>query len=445
MRLVILGAGLSGLSLALFLQDNPVIHKIIVLEKEREIGGLCRSFDFDGRKADIGPHIIFSRDKEVLVFMLSLLGSNKEKHRRNNSIPHRGSWIHYPFENNLSALPEEDCSRCLHTFLNNPYRQYSANNMLQFFLKTFGEGITDLYLRPYNEKIWKFNPVFMNTQMVDRIPRPPDEDIIASAKGEIREGHLHQLYFTYPKSGGIAALIQGIKDRFNNKTEIYTDCEVQSVGRQGKDWLIAAGGQEYFGDLLVSCMPVNKLVNCYQGIDATVVNAAKNLLYNNIVIAIAKISIDRLPKVHTLTIADKEIIFHRLSKIDFLGGEYTNSNSASYMMEYTYPPIDKTGDLPKKVLQEKFVTGLKQLGLVKDDTEVLSFEVRRFPYAYVVYDLQHSSNMKIIRDYFNRQGVLLNGRSGNFEYWNMDRVIKESRDLAIKITDFSGDEQIYDA
>ena len=35
--------------------------------------------------------------------------------------------------------------------------------------------------------------------MVDRIPRPPDDDIIKSAKGIDTEGYKHQLYFHYPK------------------------------------------------------------------------------------------------------------------------------------------------------------------------------------------------------------------------------------------------------
>lgn len=71
-------------------------------------------------------------------------------------------------------------------------------------MKTFGEGITNIYLRPYNEKIWNFDPAFMDTQMVERIPKPPKEDIIRSASGETIDGYVHQLYFSYPISSGIA-------------------------------------------------------------------------------------------------------------------------------------------------------------------------------------------------------------------------------------------------
>lgn len=32
-----------------------------------------------------------------------------------------------------------------------------------------------------------------------------------------------------------------------------------------------------------------------------------------------------------------------------------------------------------------------------------------------------------------RQGVCLNGRFGNFEYWNMDRILRESKNLSERL------------
>ncbi len=186
MKFTILGGGLAGVSLAYFLQDNEKITEIEIIEKDKVIGGICRSFEAtNGIKYDVGPHIIFSKDKEILNFMNELIeeDDNIENHKRSNRIIHNGEFVQYPFENDLSKLPRNDIEKCVNGFLNNPYENYEAKNMLQFFLKTFGEGITNIYLRPYNEKIWKFDPSFMDTQMVDRIPKPPKEDIIKSANG----------------------------------------------------------------------------------------------------------------------------------------------------------------------------------------------------------------------------------------------------------------------
>ena len=149
MKTIILGGGIAGLSFAHFYNKNSII-----LEKEKEIGGLGRSFDFNGIKYDIGPHIIFSKNKEILDLHTRLVKTNRI--RRSNSIYYKNRFIKYPFENDLGSLPDEDKEYCLKEFLNNPYEDYNPDNMLQFFLKTFGEGITRLFLQPYNEKIWKY-------------------------------------------------------------------------------------------------------------------------------------------------------------------------------------------------------------------------------------------------------------------------------------------------
>ena len=257
MRIGIIGGGLSGLSLAYFLQDCDPIGAIDVLEKERTYGGLCRSYEKEGIRYDIGPHILFSKDEQILKLMIELLGENVVRLRRSNKIFYRGRLVKYPFENELSALPEEDKQHCLATFLNNPYESYTPENTWQFFLTTFGEGITNIYLRPYNEKIWKFDPAFMDTQMVERIPKPPREDIIKSAEGLATEGYLHQLHFYYPRKGGIASVVNAFAHALGSKVTIWPSSPVCNIERAGNKWHIEdETGRSRSYDRLVSTMPL---------------------------------------------------------------------------------------------------------------------------------------------------------------------------------------------
>ena len=155
MKVTILGAGMAGLALAYFLQDSPQVSQITLLEKEDRPGGLCRSIKKGQYIYDIGPHIIFSKNEETLTWMRKMIEGNENRLRRSNQILYKDRYIQYPFENDLSKLSKEELTYCITAFKNNPYEEYAASNMLQFFLKTFGEGITNVYLRPYNEKIWK--------------------------------------------------------------------------------------------------------------------------------------------------------------------------------------------------------------------------------------------------------------------------------------------------
>ena len=119
MNYTILGGGLSAISLAYFLQNNQNIDEIHILEKDASPGGICRTFVKNGIEYDVGPHIIFSKNKEILDLMNNLLGKNNEKHRRSNRIIHKKRLVQYPFENDLSKLPPEDIDYCVNSFLHN--------------------------------------------------------------------------------------------------------------------------------------------------------------------------------------------------------------------------------------------------------------------------------------------------------------------------------------
>lgn len=432
MELTILGGGLSAISLAYFLQGRPDITKIRILEKEERCGGLCRTFEKNGVEYDVGPHIIFSKDKEILDFMNGLLGDNIDRIRRSNRILYKKRFVQYPFENDLSKLPDKDKEYCVNAFMHNPYEHYPAENMLQFFLKTFGEGITNSYLRPYNEKIWKYDPCFMDTQMVNRIPKPPKEDILRSAAGETVDGYVHQLYFTYPKKGGTEALVSALAAKLDSgKVEIITSCEVLAVSKEHGKFAVLTKKGKYVSDKLVSTIPVNLLAELYrEDIPDSVKSAARDLKYNSIVIAVVNAAVDKAGDNFAFMVADKEVKFHRLSKLDFLGGHYSLPGSATYMLEITYRKNDLTDLAGDEEIISQVIAGLEKIGFVSGPDDVRFTDIRRFEYAYVIYDLAHRRNMDVIRRYFQEADVYLNGRFGSFEYLNMDAVIRQSKELA---------------
>lgn len=432
MNYTILGGGLSAISLAYYLQENKNIDEIHILEKNNALGGICRTYVKDGIEYDVGPHIIFSKDKEILDLMNNLLGENNEKHRRSNRILHKKRFVQYPFENDLSKLPQEDIDYCVNGFLHNPYENYDAKNMLQFFLKTFGEGITNTYLRPYNEKIWKFDPSFMDTQMVERIPKPPKEDILRSANGETIDGYLHQLYFTYPKQGGTEALIKAFVSKLSDKVKIHTDNKVLKVKKQDEKFVVTTSEKEYLCDKVVSTMPANEFCHIYEDANKPqeILNIADNLRYNSIAICIVNVNKDYAGDNYAFMVADKNVKFHRISKLDFMGERYHIDGTATYMAEITYRKNDLNDKTSDEELTQKVIEGLGAIGFIDSKDDINFADLKRFEYAYVIYDLKHRQNMDAIKEYFASQGIYLNGRFGSFEYLNMDAIIRQSKNLA---------------
>ena len=93
---------------------------------------------------------------------------------------------------------------------------------------------------PYNEKIWNVPAESMAIDWVDgRVPRPPIEDVIKSAVGVETEGNIHQLYFGYPKSGGIEALPRTYAHECEN---ITTEFRIERVWAEGAKWYVKQRG-----------------------------------------------------------------------------------------------------------------------------------------------------------------------------------------------------------
>ena len=437
-KVVILGAGLSGISTAYFLQDFDWVESVTLLEKESRPGGLCRTIEKDGYLYDIGPHILFSKDKEMLELMLSVL-EEKNDLKRSNKILYKQRQVQYPFENDLSKLPEEDLKYCINEFNHNPYEDYEATNMIQFFLKTFGEGITNCYLRPYNEKIWKYDPAFMNTSMVDRIPKPTQEEIQRSAAGETVDGYLHQLYFSYPTTGGIESVPNGFLRKLRpQKCHVYTEKAVTGVRKNDDGYSIQVeDGSTYEADLVISTMPVQALTEAFSGVPDDIHKCVDGLRYNSIAISFVRTPYDLCGENYAFMIPDRNVIFHRISKMDFLGSAYHHGNEATYMVEVTYRKNDKVDAMSDEEFRSKICRGMVDIGFAHNEEDVSILDITKYEYAYVIYDLNHSANMEKIRNYYRTQGVVLNGRFGNFEYWNMDRILRESFELSKRLNEFA--------
>ncbi len=150
MKSGILGGGLTGLALASMVEGDCE-----VLEKEASPGGLCRTFQEKGFRFDIGGHILFSKNEEILKRVLEQLGDNVEKRRRNNKILFNGRFVKYPFENGLNELAKENIFDCLIGFLKNPHP--APTNFKDWILHTFGDGFASKYLIPYNETYLGFS------------------------------------------------------------------------------------------------------------------------------------------------------------------------------------------------------------------------------------------------------------------------------------------------
>ncbi len=425
MRLGILGGGLTGVVLGRLLNFD-----VEILEKNGETGGLCRSLCEDGFTFDYGgSHVIFSRNNDVLKFMVDALGENKVRRRRNTKVLYNGHYVKYPFENGLSDLPKQDNFECLYHYVDAQIREARGHprkpeNFREWIYQTFGQGIAEKYMIPYNEKIWNTKAELMGVEWVrTRIPQPPMEDVIRSSLGIETEGYKHQLYFYYPREGGIQSLIGSIESRVNGK--VTTNFDVSSIRKEDGTWVVSDGNQERVFDKIVSTIPLFELVSALKDVPEEVGDAVSALKYNSLITVMIGVDAPKLNDISWLYIPDRDVKAHRVSFPSNYSPCVAPDGKSSVLAEITCTEGDEIWRKSDENIAREVILELDALKILDKDAVCYS-SVRRSKYAYVIYDLNYPSNIETANRYFNEIGVDLCGRFSQFRYLNMDACIRNA-------------------
>jgi len=425
-KTAILGAGLTGITLARLLHEKG--DEVVVLEREPQYGGLCRSITKSGFTFDIGgSHIIFSRDTQVLAFMCDVLGRNSKQNKRNTKIFYKGLFTKYPFENGLHQLPKDDLYFCINEFIRTLIavengRLPPPSNFREWINYTFGKGIADLYMIPYNEKIWKYPTELMSMHWVDgRIPRPPVEDVIRSAIGIDTEGYTHQSVFSYPLRGGIEAMVREIAKPVEEN--IQTGFHVTSIKNENGKFIISNKKRVISAERLISTIPLQELLPCLDAAPENVNRACSGLKYNSIACVFLGIK-GKVPDISWMYIPEKELgLFNRISFPSNYSPHVALPCHSSILIEITYREGDETSQMQDRHIIDHVIKALEKMKIIIRDDVVYS-SVMRQKYAYVIYDLEYQRNIATVKEYCAANGIGLVGRFAEFEYLNMDGCIR---------------------
>jgi len=423
----ILGAGPAGLSMAMFLDGTSE-----VLEADDHPGGHAASFSEQGFTFDFGPHIMFSKNKAILQFMVDSLDGNVHECRRKNVVSFRNRLVKYPFENALAALPLEDNLACLKGYVYNPHKERFPNpaNLREWLLATFGEGICERYLFPYNEKVWNIPVEDLSMLWAERIPNPDPEDILKSALGYETEGYLHQLYYHYPRRGGY----QAISEAWAKRVPVTYGFRVQSLERRGDSWLVRNGAQTREYRQLVSTLPIQQVATMTNlDIPAEVRAAIDGLIVNPMFIVSLGIRGTDADQYTAIYFPEPEFLVNRVSFPATFSPENAPANTYSIQAEITCTKDSATWKMSDAAILEHVIEGLISRGIIASTDDVIYSSVRRKNHSYVVYDRHYAENTRIIREWFPRHGLHLAGRFGFIEYVNVDGVLIRNLEIASQL------------
>lgn len=418
MNIAVLGAGVSGLSVARLLKDSG--HDVTVFEKEPKIGGLAKSRYTNGLLYDPhGGHILNSKKPEVMEWVFSLMPKEKWKYTtRNAKIYFNGRFVSYPFELSLCELDIDDAVECIHDFILAQNGE-EPSNYRDWLIWNFGQAIASYYMIPYNEKIWTYPLDQMETKwMQGKMPLPSKKDILRSMLlKDPTERKMPHSSFYYPLNGGIQSFINCLAKGLN----ICVNSSITSIERIEDKWSI---NHENLYDYVISTIPLPVLGNVMTYLPSKITKHIQGLKYNSLTTVLFE-----CPKtdITWLYIPSHEYRSHRVGyQSSLTPNANDNCNMGAAALEIIGPRFDVT-----RLSEQK--------NIIPEELEYRqSLDSEFTEYAYVIHDLDYRSNVNAIYDFFDSvPSFSIHGRWGKWNYNNMDLCIWDSMELAKKINEIS--------
>ena len=214
-KYLILGGGPSGLTLAANLLRLGE-ESLLILEKESDPGGLCRSREVDQSPMDIGGgHFLDVRNQKVLDFVFSFMPESEwELFDRISKIRTPEFELDYPYEANIWQLPVDEQIEHLISIAQagSNIGQRQPEKFRDWITWKLGQIIARNYMLPYNSKI--FSDITLDqlgTYWLYKLPNVSFEDTLRSCLIHEPYGNLpaHSNFY-YPKKYGYGELFTRI-------------------------------------------------------------------------------------------------------------------------------------------------------------------------------------------------------------------------------------------
>lgn len=399
----------------------------MLIEREEEVGGLCRSFALAGCVFDLGGHAFFTRHQHVAE-LLSRLGGPPACQERRAWVYSHGGYVPYPFQSNLHGLPMEVIRECLVGAAESASADPSpAETLDRWVEQAFGPGVAKHFLRPYNTKLWA-HPLadIVPAWAHERIASPTLVDMIDGALRRRPYTALPNLRVSYPSQGGFVELYRAflptVLPHLRRGTVNRLDIDTRTVG--------LADGDSYHFEQLVSTMPLTELVKISRPVPDRLRQLASSLVHTSLLLVNLVVDRAAISEMQRVYIADPAVPFHKL---------VLNSNSSAHLRASRQFGLQaEVSYSPKKPLAEGDLVGaviasVRQMGVMSPTDRIVASSIVDVPYAYPVYTKGWDDIVADIRAFYADHGVYLLGRFGEWAYINSDEAVHRGRQLALAL------------
>ena len=386
-----------------------------MLEKEHEVGGLCRTIKRNGYTWDYSGHFFHFKDSELKKqFVETMPPEDIIVKEKNTKILFKDRLIDFPFQKNIHQLEQQDFIECLYDlYFKEEKEQYQ--NFEEMLYGKFGVSITEKFLKPYNEKLYACHLNTLEVNAMGRFfPYADIKDIISNMKQTNNTSY--NGVFLYPKEGAASFIHQVYASLDPEK--IWLNCELLRVDKEEHVAYTTRGEISY--EYLINTIPLDCFCKVMGDSHNGALTANKVLVFN---IGFDKKSVN--PDLHWLYFPEKKYNFYRV-------GFYDNILDQDRMSIYVEIGFSNQQRIDIDAELKKTLQGLSEVGIVTDHQMVDYCSIVMNP-AYVHVSEISERYKQGLFDQYAKYNVYSIGRYGKWTYCSIEDCVLDARALAQKM------------
>ena len=415
---LIIGGGISGLTLANYITDY------LIVEKDSSLGGYARTHYVDDYIWDYAGHFFHFKTDEFKSMFINSMDKNDYIIKNKNTYKYfEDKLIDYPFQMNIHELSKDKFIDCLYDLFNKQEKEVYTN-FLDMLYGKFGISITEMFLKPYNEKLYATDLTKLDKDAMGRFfPYANISEIINNMKNHSNTSYNNT--FMYPKKGAQVIVNKLCEKVDMNKVMLNTS--VTSIDLNKKEVTLSTKEVISYNNL-INTIPFNKFLSLLNIQEYT--NFSNELSYNKVLVF--NLGFDKKSTYNNtdwIYFPDKNINFYR-------AGFYDNILSTDKLSMYIEIGYSKESIIDESTINKELsltLDNLKKCKIIDDTFKLVKYESIIMDPAYVHIDTLHDKLVKEIINDLETKNVYSVGRYGSWTYSSMEDAMLQSKELVEKL------------
>lgn len=450
--ILVVGAGPAGISAAWYLAKKG--HRVLVVEKNGEVGGLGRSLAKGGAKFDLGPHTFHIREtresREIHEDLGPFFGKNPHILERGTKILLEDKIYTYPLELN-EVLPQIRKTLAFrigwdYLWANslNLFRKVDFRSFRDWGEKNLGKTLYDLCFGFYSEKVWGMNTAEISFKQAQRVAKLNLKSIVLRMLGFGHDPATYFKQYKYPR-GGITVLFENVRkdlEKRKGKVLLHTRLLRYRVKNNRITHAVCQRGKKIFAISAKAFITTDTLGHTLQAQgNKNPEKILKSLRYRSLRLIFVFLRKERVTRYHWVYLLDRKFRINRISEQKNVSEEMVPPRQTVLCCELSCWRGDKFWNLSEKGIRQLVMQDLRRAfpGQIHE-RDLAALHVVNLENAYPVYVLNFERDLfRCLQKVHTYRNIFSLGRHGLYLNNSMDDNFILGKDLAGHIDAHGGD------